>query len=71
MGELSKKNCFVIKQIFNFNGEYKLNLYQGDTLQLDTKKVFGKSKFDFIIGNPPYNKNLTKAGGLPTIQSIH
>ena len=28
MGELNKKNCFVIKQIFNINDEYKLNLYQ-------------------------------------------
>ena len=26
MGELNKKNCFVVKQIFNINNTYKLNL---------------------------------------------
>jgi hypothetical protein len=31
MGELNQKNCFVIKQIFNINDEYKLNLYHGNT----------------------------------------
>jgi len=34
MGELNKKNCFVIKQIFNINNKYKLNLYEGDTLNV-------------------------------------
>ena len=49
MGELNKKNCFVVRQIFNINNEYKLNLYEGDTLDVDLKKVFGKKKFDIII----------------------
>ncbi|ARF11535.1 restriction-modification methylase [Klosneuvirus KNV1] len=65
MAELNKKNCFVIKQIFNINKEYKLNLYEGDSLNFDTKKVFNKESFDIIIGNPPYNEELTKIGAKP------
>jgi hypothetical protein len=65
MGELNKKNCFVVKQIFNIGNQYKLNLYEGDTLNIKLDKVFGKNHFDIIIGNPPYNQELTKIGALP------
>ncbi|AYV79968.1 MAG: restriction-modification methylase [Gaeavirus sp.] len=65
MGELNKKNCLIIKQIFNFNNEYKLNLYEGDTLKIDINKIFNILKFDIIIGNPPYNEELTKVGAKP------
>jgi hypothetical protein len=65
MGELNKKNCFVIKQIFNINNEYKLNLYEGDTLNVKLNEVFGKTKFNIIIGNPPYNEELTSVGAKP------
>jgi hypothetical protein len=65
MGELNKKNCFILKQIFNLNNEYKLNLYEGNTLEIDIKKVFNKSKFNIIHGNPPYNEELTKSGAKP------
>ena len=58
MGELNKKNCYIMTQLFNMNAEYKLNLYRGDTL--DVQKVFsyfeGVDKFDIVIGNPPYNE---------------
>jgi len=65
MCELNKKNVFVCKQIFDINNEYKLNLHLGDSLQLNTKKVWNISEFDIIIGNPPYNKELTKSGANP------
>ena len=65
MGELNKKNCFVIKQIFNINNEFKLNLYEGDTLNIDLLQTFSKPKFDIIIGNPPYNEELTNVGAKP------
>jgi len=57
MSELNKKNVFVCQQIFNMKGQYKLNLYEGDTLELDTKKEWGIEKFDVVMGNPPYNKS--------------
>ena len=46
MGELNKKNCFVIKQIFNINNEYNLNLYEGNTLDININEVFCIDKFD-------------------------
>lgn len=63
MAELNKKNCFVIKQIFNMNNEFKLNLYEGDSLQLDIQKEFGIDKLDIVIGNPPYNKEFKGKNG--------
>ncbi len=65
MGELNKKNCFVVKQIFNINNTYKLNLYEGDTLNIKINEAFGISKFNIIIGNPPYNEELTSVGAKP------
>jgi hypothetical protein len=65
MAEYNKNNCIMIKQIFNINNEFKLNLYEGDSLQLDIKKEFGIDKFDIVIGNPPYNEEF-KLTGSPT-----
>ncbi|MAP61382.1 MAG: hypothetical protein CMF82_00270 [Candidatus Marinimicrobia bacterium] len=65
MAEYIKKNCFIIKQIFNMNNEFKLNLYEGDSLQLDIQKEFGITKFDIVIGNPPYNEELKSTGAKP------
>jgi tRNA1(Val) A37 N6-methylase TrmN6 len=65
MGELNKKNCLIIKQIFNFDNEIKLNLYEGNTLEIDIKDIFNVNKFDIIIGNPPYNEELKKSGAKP------
>ena len=62
MAEYNKKNCFIVKQIFNMNNEFKLNLYEGDSLHLDIQKEFGIGKFDIVIGNPPYNEELKSTG---------
>ena len=56
MSELNKKNVFICRQIFDINNEYKLNLYNGDSLKLNTEKEWGFKKFNVIMGNPPYNK---------------
>ena len=57
MSELNKKNVFITHQIFNMNNQYKLNLYEGNSLELNTENVWGIKKFDIVIGNPPYNKS--------------
>jgi hypothetical protein len=56
MCELNKKNVFITKYIFDINNEYKLNLYEGDSLKLDYEKKFNVKEFDIIVGNPPYQQ---------------
>ena len=58
MSEINKKNCYIIKQIFNINNEFKLNLNEGDTLKLNITEKWNLqlNSFDVILGNPPYNK---------------
>ena len=58
MSELNKKNVFISHQIFNMNNQYKLNLYEGDTLELNVVSEWevALNSFDVILGNPPYNK---------------
>jgi len=57
--ELTSKNVFIYKKIF-CDDTYKLNIYEGDTLEMDVVKEFksleGFKGFDVILGNPPYNK---------------
>jgi site-specific DNA-methyltransferase (adenine-specific) len=59
--EINKKNIFWGRKFFEGRG----NIYEGDSLTLDTEKVWGIKKFDIILGNPPYNKETTKAGSSP------
>jgi hypothetical protein len=65
MSELNKKNVFISKRIFDIENKYKLNLFCGDSLQLDTEKEWDVKEFDVILGNPPYQEhfiNLKKGG---------
>jgi hypothetical protein len=63
MAELNKANVHICKGIFKAkkNG-YKINLYQGDFLGLDTEREWGISEFDVIVGNPPYQDNSGNKG---------
>jgi hypothetical protein len=60
--ELTSKNVFIYKKIF-CGDKYNLNIYEGDTLNIDVKKKFNVSGFDVVMGNPPYNANGTKHVG--------
>ena len=56
MCELSSKNVEVSKRLFDPTDSYKLNIYKGDFMTLDTSKEWGVEKFDVIIGNPPFQE---------------
>ena len=56
MGEINKKNCYILKKLFNYK-KFKLNIYCGNSLNIDLKKAFGFDNFkgfDVIMGNPPF-----------------
>ena len=59
MSEIIQKNVFVCHQIFNVNNQYKMNIYEGDTLELDVVREWGVTLngFDVVLGNPPFNKD--------------
>jgi len=58
MSEISKKNCYIVKKIFGMGNNCNCNMNIGDSLKLDIQAKFGMAKFDVIIGNPPYNKEI-------------
>lgn len=52
MFEINPKNVGVSRKIFGKDA----NIFCGDFLSMDIKKVTGIDKFDVIMGNPPFNK---------------
>jgi hypothetical protein len=59
--ELTPKNVFIYKKIF-CDDTYQLNIYEGDTLEMNVKKYFKLpidfKGFDVILGNPPYQQKV-------------
>ncbi len=53
--EINEKNTMITRRIFGKNA----NIYCGDSLTIDLYKTFGKTQFDVIIGNPPYQTEQT------------
>lgn len=64
ISEINKKNVFIYKQIFDIHNQYNLNIYTGDTLNINIQKEWNIKSFDIIVGNPPYNKNGTNNGNI-------
>lgn len=59
--DINPLNIFISKMLLDPNNKYKLNYYEGDTLQLDIKKEWDLEGFDAVIGNPPYQESNIKS----------
>lgn len=55
MCELNPKNVEVCRKLFDPEGIYALNLYQGSFLDLNPEEEWKVKAFDVVFGNPPYN----------------
>jgi hypothetical protein len=62
MSELNKWNVYIVEKMINPEKKYKINMNEGDTLELDIKKKWGIRGFDVVVGNPPYQKYSNNIG---------
>ena len=65
MSELAPSNNAIARNLFGKmcgDPECKLNILTADFLTSDFEKGFDVSKFDIIMGNPPYNPPKTETG---------
>jgi hypothetical protein len=54
MCEINPKNIEVSRMLFNPEGHFNLNLFEGSFLELNPKKEWGVDRFDVVFGNPPF-----------------
>ena len=57
--EIQPKNMFLWMMAIDPHGHYTLNIHPGSYLEdfdITMKEVWGVKKFDYIIGNPPYQE---------------
>lgn len=59
VSELNPSNCYLYQLMIDPHGIYKMNIHCGDSLALKL------NAFDVVMGNPPYNQTMTKAGAKP------
>lgn len=62
MCELNSKNAFMCKQIFDVGNNYRMNIHCGNSLTTDLTDLGWPAKYDIVVGNPPYNEELTRSG---------
>jgi hypothetical protein len=58
MSEINNVNIKECKKLFG----NELNIYEGDTLKMNTFKEFGIEQFNIIVGNPPFNNSQEATG---------
>nr|QFG74388.1 MAG: hypothetical protein [Megaviridae environmental sample] len=65
--DINPTNTFIVKLLIDPKNIYKLNYYEGDTLQLNINEYWKIKEFNAVIGNPPYQavtkEGVTKGGG--------
>ena len=52
--ELNPKNVEVCRTLFDPEGRYRLNLFQGSFMDLNPEEEWKVDAFDVVFGNPPY-----------------
>lgn len=63
--DINPTNIFVCRLLIDPMSEYNLNMFEGDTLKLDTGKEWDVQGFDAVIGNPPYSTDPSQQGATP------
>jgi hypothetical protein len=61
--DINPTNIFICKLLIDPYNEYKLNYYEGNTLELNIKEKWNINYFYVIVGNPPYQKNFDNNNG--------
>lgn len=61
--DINPTNIYISKLLIDPYNEYKLNIFEGDTLKLYIKKEWGIDGFDGVIGNPPYQDSEGSSNG--------
>lgn len=75
VSELQPKNMFLYMNAVDPLNQYKLNIYTGSFLEkeFDTQMIntWNVSKFDIVIGNPPYqDEMITKKGSAKPLYNL-
>jgi hypothetical protein len=68
--DINPTNVFVTRLLVDPLGRHRLNVFEGDTLKIDTTAAFGVDAFDAVIGNPPYNDNSGNKGKGHTLWTV-
>jgi hypothetical protein len=55
--DINETNLFICKLLLDPDNKCNLNSYIGDTLQMDMAAIWGCSRFNLTIANPPYNED--------------
>jgi len=56
--DINMTNIFISKLLIDPFNQFCLNVYEGNTLDINIQKIWNIDGFDAVIGNPPYqNKN--------------